>query len=327
MGKIIMTEGTGIPHRTFEDEFLTHRPCSEWWYCTGYLQDAQGRLFGYQFTLAKVKICGIRFHILITSVTDFETKKHYNTQTPIFFHRDITTTGQTLACGSKTVLTLAPNEFSSMGRMTLHMESSDFCLDVEMQATKGAVWQCADGVVQMGIPDDEKERTYYYSFTNLATTGTLMLNGQAHEHLSGKTWFDRQGGPYSLTDPRCNWEWFSLRFFDESEAMLFAFPQSNSYDGTFIATDGTYRRMADYQLAATKVITYQGMKFSSGWDLTMNGKKYTLTPKAEGMFNVFFFELLADIVDEDGQSVGYCFVELLPGVRNKNSVLDAFKKK
>ncbi|MDR1536654.1 MAG: hypothetical protein LBU32_01420 [Clostridiales bacterium] len=59
----------------------------------------------------------------------------------------------------------------------------------------------------------------------------------------------------------------------------------------------------------------------------MNGKKYDISPKADGMFNVFFFELLAEIIDADGKLVGYGFVELLPGVRNKNNSLDAFRKK
>lgn len=45
------------------------------------------------------------------------------------------------------------------------------------------------------------------------------------------------------------------------------------------------------------------------------------------MFNVFFFELLAEIKDEEGSLVGYGFVELLPGVRNKNNNWNAFKRK
>ena len=62
-------------------------------------------------------------------------------------------------------------------------------------------------------------------------------------------------------------------------------------------------------------------------DIIRLGMKYTITPRIDGMFNVFFFELLADIMDEDGNMLGYCFVELLPGVRNKTSALDAFRKK
>ena len=327
MGNIKYTEGIGIPHGTFEDEFLTHKKCSEWWYCTGYLQDDAGGMFGYQFTLAKIKIFGIKFHMLICSVTDFQTQKHFNTQTPIFFGKGVTTTADTLVVGDKTVITFAPNAHSSKGRMNLHMESDEFCLDVEMEAIKPPVWHCDDGVLQMGIQNDPKERTYYYSFTNLATKGRLVLAGKTHENLSGKTWFDRQGGTYSLTDPRCNWEWFSLRFFDDSEAMLFAFPQDDYYDGTRIETDGKYHRLNDYRLEALDVITFEGMKFSNGWKLVMDGKNYTIVPMIEGMFNVFFFELLAEIKDENDQVVGYCFVELLPGVRNKTNPLDAFRKR
>lgn len=327
MGKIDYIEGIGIPHRSFDEEFLTHKKCSEWWYCTGYLQDGRGSMFGYQFTLAKITILGIKFHLLICSVTDFQTKKHYNTQTPIFFGKGITTTANMLSVGEQAKFTFAPNEHASKGCMNLHMESKAFCLDVQMNAIKPPVWHCDDGVLQMGILNDPRERTYYYSFTNLASKGRLVLLGKEYDNLTGKTWFDRQGGTYSLTNPKCNWEWFSLRFFDDSEAMLFAFPQDSYYDGTWIEKDGTYRRLNDYKLDATEVITYEGLKFSNGWNLEMNGRKYTITPMAEGMFNVSFFELLAQVKDEDGQMVGYCFVELLPGVRNKTSPIDAFRRK
>jgi hypothetical protein len=40
-------------------------------------------------------------------------------------------------------------------------------------------------------------------------------------------------------------------------------------------------------------------------------------------FNLFFYELLADITDRNGRVVGYCFVELLPGVYNEK--LDSFR--
>lgn len=327
MGQIKYAKGTGIPHSSFDAEFLTHDECSEWWYCTGYLESDSGRLFGYQFTLAWVKIMGIRFHILICAVTDFENQKHYDIQTPIFFGKDIVADDTTIAFGDKVQAAFEPNEFSHKGHVKLHMESAEFTLDADMNAVKPPVWQCEDGVLQMGIQNDPKERTYYYSYTNLATTASLVLNGEHFDDLKGKTWFDRQGGTYSLTKPECNWEWFSLRFFDNTEAMLFAFPQDDYYDGTYIERDGSYRRMNDYKLEAIEVIIYNKMKFSSRWKLTMNGRNYVIEPKVDGMFNLYFFELLADIVDDQNQVVGYCFVELLPGVRNKNSVLDAFKIK
>ena len=326
MGKITYTDGTGIPPRSFDEEFLSHKKSSEWWYCTGYLEDGAGTLFGYQFTLAKVNIFGIKFRILITSVTDLRTNAHYNTQTPIFFSRGVTTTAELLSVDGRTHMTFAPNRHSAKGKMHLEMRSDDFSLNVDMEATKPPVRHCDDGVLQMGISGD-KERTYYFSFTNLAAQGSLTIKGEEFQNLKGKTWFDRQGGTYTLTDSRTCWEWFSIRFFDDTETMLFAFPQHSYYDGTNIGADGTYRRLNDYKLEATDVVEYKGRKFSNGWILEMNGRKYTITPKADGMFNVFFFELLADVTDEDGKLLGYCFVELLPGVRNKTSALDAFRRK
>ena len=38
----------------------------------------------------------------------------------------------------------------------------------------------------------------------------------------------------------------------------------------------------------------------------------------DGQINLAYYELLADIVNPKGEKVGYCFVELLPGVRNPN---------
>lgn len=35
MGHIVYTTGVDIPHRSFEEEFLSHRECFAWWYIIG----------------------------------------------------------------------------------------------------------------------------------------------------------------------------------------------------------------------------------------------------------------------------------------------------
>ncbi|AEC01798.1 lipocalin-like domain-containing protein [Parasphaerochaeta coccoides] len=332
MGKIVYTTGTGIPPRSFDEEFMTHKKNSEWWYCTGYLEDGKSSFFSYQFTLAQVNLFGVTIRLLICSVTDFKTKKHYNIQVPLLFGKGVTTNDTLLSVDRRASVSFASNTHSSKGKMHLKMYSDEFNLEVDMEAVKPPTWHCDNGILQMGIPG-EKERTYYYSFTNLKTSGSLTLGGRTYANMCGKTWFDRQGGTYSIRDSRTCWEWFSLRFFDNTEVMLFAFPQDNYYDGTYITESGDYHRLNDYHLESSGVITYEGKQFSNGWTVTINDKKYTITPKADGMFNVFFFELLADIKDENGELLGYCFVELLPGVRGvseggrKTLGLDVFRKK
>lgn len=319
MKDIRYTQSPGIPHGSMQDEFLCHRKGPEWWYATGYLHDETGRMFSYQFTLAKIRIYGVQFHILMTAVTDFQTRRHHYAQQSIFFGRDVIITPRRVGVDGVAQMTFADQPVG------LEIGGKDYALRLEVQATKPAVWHAEDGALQMGIPG---EWTYYWSFTNLAVTGVLALEG-VERAVSGKGWFDRQGGPYRPADPRCNWEWFSLRFFDDEEVMLFSFPQDGYQDGTFIEKSGEYRRLNDYTIQALGFTQAGGYKFSCGWQLDLKGVKegsYTITPLIDGQLNLFYFELLAEVKNSRGELVGYCMVELLPGVYNKNNPLAAFAR-
>jgi predicted secreted hydrolase len=315
------TTSPGVPHRGMEDEFLCHKNGSEWWYCTGLLNDDAGKLFSFQFTFAKVLIYGIKIHILMTALTDFETNKHYYAQKPIFFGKNVTLTSEKVGLKDGAEMKFPGKE------LELSMEDRDYSLSLILIAVKPPVWHCEDGVLKMGI-DDPKERTYYWSYTNLAASGKLVLGNKEYT-VSGKAWFDKQGGTYTLTSRWTNWEWFSLRFFDGEEIMLFSFPQDNYQDGTYIERSGSYRRLNDYRIAPLGFTEAGGKKFSCGWEVEMKVIKdehYTIVPKIDGQLNLFYFELLADVIDRSGSKVGYCVVELLPGVYNKTSPIAAFAR-
>ena len=115
--------------------------------------------------------------------------------------------------------------------------------------------------------------------------------------VEGKSWLDRQWGPALMP-----WEWFSLRFFDNEEVMLFAFPNTNYQDATYIDV---------------------------GWDLHMPGIKeehYQIVPFLENQYNPVgfkafswqpansygYFEVMCKIINDDGTVVGYAFAEILP---------------
>jgi predicted secreted hydrolase len=318
MKNIQYTNSGGVPHGTMAEEFLCHKHGSEWWYCTGFLNAESGELFSFQFTLARVRIYGLQFHILMTAVTDFETRKHYYAQYPVFFGKDVTLTAEKVALGSVAGMCFHGKE------LALSMNDKDYALELKMEAVKPPVWHAEDGVLKMGV-EHPKEKTYYWSYTNLAASGRLVLGGKEYK-LAGKAWFDKQGGRYTLTSRWTNWEWFSLRFFDGEEVMLFSFPQDNYQDGTYIEKSGSYRRLKDYQITPLGFTEASGKKFSCGWKVTMAGIKdgeYTIVPKIDGQLNLFYYELLADIKNKDGKEVGYCVVELLPGVYNEKMKISA----
>ncbi len=321
MKNIQYTASPGVPHRSMEDELLCHRNGSEWWYCTGFVTGGSGRLFSFQFTLARVRFHMVQMHILMTALTDFESRTHHYAQKPVFFARDVVITREKVGLRGTAELGFRGGEIS------LDMNGSEYSLAVGMRAEKPPVWHCDDGVLKMGL-DDPKETTYYWSYTNLAVSGKLTLGGREHE-VSGKAWFDKQGGTYTLTNRWTNWEWFSLRFHDGEEVMLFSFPHDDYRDGTYIQRSGSSKRLNDYKITPLGFTEVGGRKFSCGWKVEMAGTKdgeYTIIPKIDGQLNLFYFELLADVRDKRGRDVGYCVVELLPGVYNEIRVRDALTR-
>jgi predicted secreted hydrolase len=326
MKKIQYTKSPGVPHLSMEEEFLYHKNGPEWWYATGYMNDESGKLFTFQFTLAKIWIYGVKFNILMTAVTDFETGKHHYAQQSIFFEKNVIITADRVGIDGEAEMTFESRKLEGK-KLGLNMTGKDYSLTLDINAAKPPVWHCDNGVLRMGI-DAPQQQSYYWSYTNLAVSGKLVLEGKEHK-VTGKGWFDKQGGPYNPLDRRTSWEWFSLRFFDNEEVMLFSFPQDNYQDGTFINKSGGSRRLNDYKITPLGWTEAGRYKFSSGWRVEMNGLKdqeYTIVPKIDGQLNLFYFEQLADIKDKTGQVVGYCFVELLPGVYNETPISAAFRR-
>lgn len=300
--------------KSFEDEWGLHEKCKEWWYATGTLNDEEGNLYSFQFTLLHLNFGIITPKVIMVAFTDLQTGTHHYLQRETMSYKNIAITDRRVAFDG--VASAEKGEDS----MVIELKHKDFSLRVTAEYGKGPFWHCDDGKLYMGL-HDEKETTYYYSYTNMPTSGELTYNGNVL-HVTGKTWFDKQGGTYTLTNRATNWEWFSLRFYDDEEMMLFTFPQSDYLDGTFISKDGKRERLNDYTIKTTKIIEKIGMKWSSGWGLCVPGKKeerYTIAPIVEGNMNFAYFEELCWIKNASGTVVGLCFVELLGGVLNEKS--------
>lgn len=299
-------------HGTFEEEWGLHRKCSEWWYTTGMLRAANGDTYGFQYTLVKNRVFGIEMWLAMEALTDIQTGKHYYSQT-FCRGKNKPVVTECVVNANKSALTRDENGFD------LELCAKDYQIKVRMNADKKPVWHCDNGFLRMGITDKERESTFYYSYTNLSLQGELCLNGKKIP-VSGKGWFDKQGGPFSVTNLATHWEWFSLRFFDNEEIMLFSFPQSNYRDGTYIHSDGSYARLNSYRVEDLEYTNANNMRFSCKWKVTMPGTKngeYTIIPLVDGQINLAYYELLAGVYDREGKLCGYCFVELLPGVYNK----------
>lgn len=271
---------------SFETEWGLHKGCREWWYATGVMFDDDKNLYSYQYTLLYLSFGIVTAKMAMIALTDFQHNRHYYLQCPSSRKEAFRLTAQEASLGNVAAAVKKENGIA------LKLNHKDFSLDLFADYGKGAFWHCDNGKLQMGIPD-KKATTLYYSYTNMPTEGTLTLDGK-QIHLTGKTWFDKQGGTFSVLDTRTHWEWFSLRFFDQEEMMLFTFPQDPYYDGTYIKADGTSQRLTDYKIRSEKTVEAMGMTWSAGWTLELPYKEkyYTIEPVQDGHMNFAYSEEL-----------------------------------
>ena len=310
-------------HGTFDEEWPPHKKTSGWWYITGYLSDKQhpNHLYSYQYTVAQGQVLGKRVYILHMALSDLKNNTHlFKQEARLWRGKKIRANHSEVVYAPYTILSKEEKQ------LNLEITTDDFDLNLILQKGKGAIWHCDNGVLAMGLSNDPKQRTVYYSYTNLSTEGTLIIrnkSGQTSElEVVGKSWFDRQYGPFRLLDRASHWEWFSFRFFDDEEIMLFYFPQHPYMDGTYIDKQAQTTRLQNYEIEPKDFVKKgsSNYTFSFGWDVIIPGIKeesYELKPLSGGQFNIAYFELLAEILNSKKERVGYCFVELICGARNE----------
>lgn len=306
----------------FDRDWLEHRGIHEWWYVTGFAHDRAQNLYSYQYTVTKAKLPLVQPRLLMLAVTDFKNGRHY-------YHQNYSLTASKVKITENSVEYLDSKLLKTKNGFTLSCQAEDFAFDLALTLAKGPVWHGEQGRLRMGS-DDPQDTTFYYSYTHLPTSGELKLNGKIIP-VQGSSWLDRQGGPFHILQGHTHWEWFSLRFFDQEEIMLFAYPQAPTFnDGTLIDREGRARRLLNYELKTEEMIEVRGIPFSKRWTLTIPGYRcehFTLRPLMDGQMNLAYFEELCEICDPAGHILGYCFAELLPGVHGgKPSLFGFFKK-
>jgi predicted secreted hydrolase len=312
-----------IDHGTFDEEWLPHEKTSGWWYITGYLSDKQNpdHLYSYQYTVAQGQVLGKRIYILHMALSDLKDDTHlFKQEVRLWRGKKVGANNNKIVFAPYTILSKEQNQ------LYLEVTTEEFSLNLILQKEKEAIWHCDNGILVMGDQSDPKQRTIYYSHTNLPTNGTLIIqdkSGQKRElKVVGKSWFDRQYGPFRLLKSASHWEWFSFRFFDNEEIMLFYFPQHPYMDGTYIDQQANTTRLQNYEIKPKDFVKRGNFDytFSFGWDVTIPGikeERYELKPLSKGQFNIAYFELLAEILNSKNERVGYCFVELICGARNE----------
>jgi predicted secreted hydrolase len=325
-------------HGNFEEEWPPHEGVLGWWYVTGYLQEVSNpdQLYAYQYTQFNYPFLpespNIRNPIyqLNLTFTDFQTGQYISEEV-----RSPAT--ERVYANEDSVLFKDTSLVRGKNNMTLIGKGDGVQYIFDLKIAKSPVWHADNGVLVMGLPNDPNERTVYYSYTNLPTNGEVSYVNEVGKtvtlQVEGKSWLDRQWGPALMP-----WEWFSLRFFDNEEVMLFAFPNTNYQDATYIDAKGETRIFSNYTYTPMKTVKVKRLAYSMGWDLNMPGIKeehYRIVPFLENQYNPVgfkafsgqpansygYFEVMSKILNDSDAIVGYAFAEILPRFSTMQRVL------
>jgi len=296
-------------HKDVVYEWAPHDEGGEWWYITGYASDRNNKLYLYQITIFHgywaylLELYGLHL-----SFTDCSTGQHVFSE-DIIFNSDKAYADSRCAVYKDSSICLDKRQIKMAGR------SDRLNLDLEGKSAKDATWHGKDGIIVMGHPEKPEERSYYYSFTNLKTKGEIEFRDKKGDWIkvdtTGRAWFDRQWGKFNEK----GWEWFSFRFFDDEEIMLFPFPKTGSKEGTYIDRKGNVVPFSNFTYNVKKTANFDGQKIGLGWDVTVpvKEKEYTVVPIVEDQYNRSrlgdYWEGISKVFNKKGELVGYCIVE------------------
>ncbi len=268
---------------------------TEWWYFTGNLKDKNGRQCGYQLTFFRQGIAltasrpdipwSIRdVYLAHFAIVDGTSGK--------FWHYDQASRSGPGLAGAKTgamdVWTLNWSAKMTGNIIYLKAYKNDMALDLELSPRKPKIFHGNKGLSTKG--PNPGQASYYYSFTDLETKGTIRTELSKNPvAVTGTSWFDQEFGSNVLSPDQVGWDWFGIHLSDGRDLMLFQLRKKDgsiesSSSATIIEQDGTSRHLRENEITVNVMAQWKSPK-SSGiypakWQIRIPSANIdiTLTP-------------------------------------------------
>ncbi len=265
----------------FPQDAGPHHERSEWWYYTGHI-DSGAHHWGFEVTIFRYDMLvltgspdvGYMCHV---AVVDKDVKEHYHTDTITF--------EPTIWQNAPVVLDVDNCRFELGGDGRDHIiaripqgkekdhKADPWLFDLTTEPKKRPAIHGGDGIIPMSA---NAGASWYYSYTRLATKGTLSTPAGDFP-VTGQAWMDHQYGGFDIVDFK-GWDWWSLQFDDGWEIMLFQFTDWNgklaSQAGTVIDPAGNFTELDGLESFQVKSLRKWPSPHTDGiypldWDITI----------------------------------------------------------
>ena len=304
---------------------------TEWWYYTGNLATAEGRRFGFQFTIFRSALSALA----ASSPSEFRTNDLYMAHFTLsdiadgVFHHDLRYARGGAGLAGATVEpryrvwledweVSAENDAATQTRISA--ANADFSIDLRLEQVKPPALQGDRGLSQKSA--EIGNASYYYSLSRLVSEGSVRVGGETFS-VSGNTWMDHEFGTSALGDDAQGWDWFGLIFDDGTELMvgqirLVDGGREPAFGGLLVYDDGGTRRLYADDISIEATATWRSphneAEYPAAWTITISG---------EDGFQIDVIPLLADqelhdagivywegAVHVSGDKSGYGYAEL-----------------
>ena len=237
----------------FPRDHYTHNDFrTEWWYATGQVRTAEGRRFGYQFTIFRrgVRPPGDRAAVVSRWVVDHLPLGHFALTDVagqrFYFDQRLERgafgrAGFTQAEGTENRLAWVGDWELSLTKdqvFTIKATQPGAVLDLKLEPSRPALLNGEGGVSQKSA--GAGNASHYYSLTRMKTAGTVTVNGSA-QAVSGLSWLDREWATNQLGPDQVGWDWLSLHLSDGSDLMLYKLRRKDGSTDPFPAAPGGRR--------------------------------------------------------------------------------------
>ncbi len=133
------------------------------------------------------------------------------------------------------------------------------------------------------------QASYYYSFTDLKTEGTIKTPDMTTPaEVGGKSWFDHEFGSNQLSQEQAGWDWFALRLSDGRDLMVYYLRKKDGTmekesSGTIVERDGASRHLPLSDMETTVLARWKSDKstgrYPAGWRIRVPSAAIDVTVK------------------------------------------------
>lgn len=300
---------------------------TEWWYITGWVEDAQGVERGFQVTFFRVR----------TRIGE-QNPSRFAPRQLILAHAAVADPDEgRLLHAERAERALDPLAGAAVGhthawagdwslewrdgQYIAHVTADEFGFDLRFEPPGPPVLNGNQGFSRKG--PGAKDASHYYSRPQLAVGGTLTLRGTARE-VRGRAWLDHEWSSEYLPKGARGWDWIGINLHDGGSLMAF---RMRDAEGRAIWTAGTLgsagsepRPLAPHEVEFLPRRRWRsprtGTEYPVEWILVIAGRRLRLAPLMDDQeldssrsTGAVYWEGAVRLL-EDGREIGRGYLEM-----------------